>query len=314
MSRLSFSELGFCLAGIIACALLAWRLTLRDASAVRWARVWRLPSDERGAIQSLSFVLTLPVFVMLMLFIVQLAQLTIARIFVEYAAYAAARSAAVWIPANLDDLFESANRVGMSRQSLGMIQDENGHPYDRYLLMHPSRKLRRIEQAAAQALMPICPSRNVGASETTPGIDALPALENAYRTFDPVSVNNSRIPTRLRNKLAYALAATTVELQVRHKDTEPPLMWHDIGPYSEEFEPNEIGWQDQLLLTVRHDFALLPGPARFLAKRTIAPGNVTDPTAARIVQRRNVFVYPLQATVRLSSEGEKSVIPYIHRM
>jgi hypothetical protein len=249
---------------------------------------------------------------MLMLFIVQLSQLTIARLFVEYAAYAAARSATVWIPANLDDVYETANRVGPSRQYLGIIRDEHGNPWERYSLLHPSRKLQRIEQAAAQALMPICPSRNVGASQTSPGLEALPSLEKAYRSFDPDSLNNARIPTRLRNKLAYALAATTVNLEVRHKETEPPLIWHDIGPHFEEFEPNEIGWQDQVLVTVRHDFALLPGPARFLAKRAVAPGNATDPVADRIVQRRNFFVYSLQATVRLSNEGEKSATPFVH--
>ena len=39
--------------------------------------------------QSLSFVLTLPLFVMVMLFIVQLSQITIGRLAVEYAALAA---------------------------------------------------------------------------------------------------------------------------------------------------------------------------------------------------------------------------------
>lgn len=313
MSRVALSEFGFFLASMIACAFAAWWLTVRNTSSVRWTSISKLPADEGGAVQSLSFVLTLPIFVMLMLFVVQLSQLTIARLFVEYAAYAAARSATVWIPANLDDVYETANRVGPARQNIGIIQDENGNPWDRYSLLHPSRKLQRIEQAAAQALMPICPSRNVGASQISPGLEALASLEKAYRAFDPDSVNNARIPTRLRNKLAYALAATTVNLEVRHKETEPPLVWHDIGPYIEEFEPNEIGWQDQLLVTVRHDFALLPGPARFLAKRAVAPGNVTDPVADRIVQRRNVYVYPLQATVRLSNEGEKSAAPYVHR-
>ena len=49
--------------------------------------------------QSLSFVLTLPVFIFIMMMIVQVSQLMIGIVVVHYAAFAAARSAAVWIPA-----------------------------------------------------------------------------------------------------------------------------------------------------------------------------------------------------------------------
>ena len=49
--------------------------------------------------QSLSFVLTLPVFILVMMMIVQVSQLMIGIVVVHYAAFAAARSAAVWIPA-----------------------------------------------------------------------------------------------------------------------------------------------------------------------------------------------------------------------
>jgi hypothetical protein len=298
------------LLGMLACAAVAWRIRVSGSTFGDWIQLTRLHSDEQGAVQSLSFVLTLPVFVMLMLFIVQLSQVTIARMVVEYAAYAAARSAIVWIPADLGGL-ETPNRVGPRRQDLGTTRDENGHEFARYLLVHPSRKLQRIEHAAAQALLPVCPSRDVGADPAQSGMLALPTLERAYQVVDPTSTSNARIPNRLRNKLAYALAATSVEIEVRHKDTEPPLTWHDLAPYRNEFEENEIGWQDQLLVTVRHDFALLPGPARFLAKRRIAPGKNSDDVADRISQRANVFVYPLTATVRLSNEGEKGVLSYL---
>ena len=60
------------------------------------AAIARRPTGQR---QSLSFVLTLPFFIMILLFIVQVSQLMIGQIVVEYAAFAAARAAAVWIPA-----------------------------------------------------------------------------------------------------------------------------------------------------------------------------------------------------------------------
>jgi len=62
-------------------------------------RLRRLHRDEAGNVQSLSFVLTLPIFIMLMMLIVQASQLMIGQVVVEYAAVAAARSAIVWIPA-----------------------------------------------------------------------------------------------------------------------------------------------------------------------------------------------------------------------
>ncbi len=91
----------------------------------------QLHRDETGAVQSLSFVLTLPLFVMVMLFIVQLSQITIGRLAVEYAAMAAARSAAVWIPANMGDAYETENRIS-SYVDLGETTDEEGQRYRRY--------------------------------------------------------------------------------------------------------------------------------------------------------------------------------------
>lgn len=297
---------------LMAASVVVGRLLISACGArLQLAQLKELHRDQQGAVQSLSFVLTLPVFVMLMLFVVQLSQLTIARLAVEYAAYAAARSAIVWIPANLGDDFETPNRIG-TRISVGETQDEFGNYFDVYEISGPSRKLDKMHLAAAMAMMPVCPSREVGADASHPGNGAIPSLESAYAALSPSSTANTRIPTRLRNKLAYALQSTQVSLEVRHRQDEPPLVWHEVRPYDLEFEPNEIGWQDQLLLTVTHQFALLPGPGRFLARRVLAPGATTDEVADRIQQHPSgVFVYPLSATVRLSNEGEKPVLPFI---
>ena len=56
---------------------------------------------SRGQRQSLSFVLTLPLFILVMLTLVQISQVMIGRMVVQYAAFAAARSAIVWVPARL---------------------------------------------------------------------------------------------------------------------------------------------------------------------------------------------------------------------
>jgi hypothetical protein len=250
---------------------------------------------------------------MLLLFIIQLSQLTIARVVVEYAAYAAARSAIVWIPADLGDELEGPNRMGLSRQWLGTVEDETGQLFARYSLSPPSRKWDRSHLAAVQALMSVCPSRDVGASRTHPGMQAATSLERSYRALDPNAPNNSQIPNRLINKLAYALSATSIQIEIRHKETEPPLSWHDLRPYDEEFTDNEIGWQDLILVTLRHVFELLPGPARLLAGSTPPPGQNIDPVSRRIEQRPGVAVYPLTATARFNNEGEKQILSYVQR-
>ena len=117
-----------------------------------WLSWGRLHRDETGAVQSLSFVLTLPLFVMVMLFIVQLSQITIGRLAVEYAAMAAARSAAVWIPANMGDTFEAENRIS-SYVDLGETIDDEGQTYRRYRVEPGSPKVEKVRLAAAMALM-----------------------------------------------------------------------------------------------------------------------------------------------------------------
>ena len=51
-------------------------------------RLRRLHADQQGSAQSLSFVLTLPLFIMVLMFIVQVSQLMIGQVVVEYAAFA----------------------------------------------------------------------------------------------------------------------------------------------------------------------------------------------------------------------------------
>ena len=59
--------------------------------------------SEEGSVQSLSFVLTLPFFVMILMMIVQACQIMFGNIVVHYSAFAAVRSASVWIPANVSN-------------------------------------------------------------------------------------------------------------------------------------------------------------------------------------------------------------------
>ena len=77
-----------------------------------------------------------------------------------------------------------------------------------------------------------------------------------------------------------------------------------------------------MILTVEHDFALLPGPARILARRSDAaigsdPQNYpgSDSVARRLKQnQQGIYTYPMSATVKIVNEGEKPVLPYTQRL
>ena len=287
------------------------KLRGRDDSQL-WQRLRTLHRDEQGAVQSLSFVLTVPLFIMFMLLIVQASQVMLGLVVVHYAAFAAARSAMVWIPASTTDLTETANCISTRSP------DSRGNNGTNYVIGSSGMKYQRIRSAAVLACAPLAPSRNVGVGGN--GNDPrAELLMMAVPALAPFMESNTQVPVRLANKIAYSEQATHLTLKFFHPDNEPPLQhyyefvdgagnWRWI-----EFSDNELGWQDAITATVTHDFALLPGPARFLAK-PMTQTSVGDPTAARISRRGNVYVLPLTASATLGNEGEKSVMSYVHQL
>ncbi len=302
------------LVAIVALLICQWLLIRFSGGRLQLAQLKRLHRDQTGAVQSLSFILTLPVFLFIMMFIVQLSLITMARITVEYAAFAAARSAIVWIPANLGTELDAENRIGSAPLVLIREYEVRGRIYRVYHVEPTGDKYMQIHLAAAMACMPICPSINTGAPDSQLGNAMLPSIERAYRALAPGSTSNLRIPARLRNKLAYALAHTWVEIEVHHCGDR--IYWGDVPLYPEMdlqpdfpdryLRPNEIGWQDQVFVRVIHDYALLPGPGRLLARRT--DNNVTgyDSVADQIQYRNGVFTRTLSAMTRLGNEGQKA--------
>ena len=153
-----------------ACAYLLVRL---NRSRIELGRIGRLHRDQAGGVQSLSFVLTLPVFVIVMLFIVQVSQLMIGTIVVHYAAFAAARSAAVWIPARLGHE-ETENCISAhyadpeAEDQVPLMLDPLDPNYGpgeggmTYIIQPGSPKYDKIASAAVMACMSISPSRDLG--------------------------------------------------------------------------------------------------------------------------------------------------------
>ena len=329
----------------LAAAACLWMTVRLNAGKFRFRRLLHLHRNELGSAQSLSFVLTLPLFVAVSLFIVQVSQLMIGTITVHYAAFAAARAAVVWIPAGLG----SREQWTIGENSVGGLgygpdfsaPDQIPPSYVQptsggltYLLNGGGPKYDKIFRAACLACLPICPSRDLGLGPPpTPEAAATQqALKAMYQALAP-----GRAPSdaRLANKLAYAMRYTDVEVRFYHHNSEPPLVspqgpWglnyssgqggpgFDTGPGSEEFQPGqEIGWQDPITVTVHHYLALLPGPGRLLANKVSFLQTAPDRVQRQIEQDTqekqfppDVYVYKLTASCTLGNEGEKSVLPY----
>lgn len=253
------------LAALAICILLAFFLVRLSRGRLQLGRLHQLHRDEGGGVQSLSFVLTLPIFIMVMMLIVQISQLMIGIMVVHYAAFAAARSAIVWIPADLSSAGEPANCISRyqpaseSELKEDFPNTENvfpsimphqqiilGHVIEYYSEIGPiaggatyvvdnrGPKYSKIFSAAALATMPISPSRDVGYTLAdspplgeTSAIDANAILQEAYFSMSPSSAKIPAIPSRLRNKLTYSLANTMIKIYFYHQNDEPPLMTYD---------------------------------------------------------------------------------------
>jgi hypothetical protein len=291
---------------ILVCGCLA--VVARRMKPEQRRSIFQLHADERGSVQSLSFVITAPIFIMLMMLAVQITQLMIGEIIVNYAAFSAARSASVYIPARIErPMIELENWLNLRQMA--------GHEFDTSITFSP--KICAIHRAAALACLPIAPSRDLGKGDITETVTQ--AIISAFNAYSSSGQSNKRLPKRLANKWAYALEATAVEVSTFHRrfgtsqssyQNEPPL-W-DSNPLNIEayYKPTEVGWRDEITVKVTHNFALLPGPGRLLARTT-----GTDPNSAanRIQTRSGVYYVPISASATMVPEGEKSIAPYIHQ-
>jgi hypothetical protein len=294
----------------LAVALMLALRFLLAVSGARWqpAALRRLHADEAGAVQSLSFVVTLPVFMMIMMLVVQVSQLMIATVVVHYAAFAATRAAVVWIPADVGTPDEGHNRISVHYPD-ATAQIEG--PGTTYTIAPGGPKYDRIRMAAALACLSISPSRDTGDTLPQNLQDELAALQAAYQALAPSSAANPKIADRLRNKLAYSIANTRIDVTFLHKQREPPIaQWH-LQHDPQEFYYNEVGWQDPIQVSVTHDLCLLPGAGRLLGT---AVRSGPDPVAASIERRGRYYVRSLTASALLGNEGEKPRLSYVQQV
>jgi hypothetical protein len=305
---------------------------LTSLAGGRWrsARFRSLHSDQAGAVQTLSFVLTVPFFVMALMLMVQAGQLMLAQMVVEYAAVAAARAAIVWIPAATSTIYEGPNCI--SSYSVDGNQSGAGGG-TQYLIQPGSPKYQRIQNAAVLACAPISPSRSIPGVNNTVVAGLNTVVNRAYSKLAPTAyAQNPVIAQRLLNKLAYSAAATNIQITFVHpsQSIEPPLATWNLADDIYEYRSNEVGFQDSITVTVTHRLALLPGPGRLLFTATPsysgsagysaggassaglgANGN-TDQVAASIQQNGALYTYTLTAATTLMVEGEKSTMNYVY--
>lgn len=299
------------LAALAVCA--AGLVLLLRFSRLRWnwQRVARLPADDQGGVQSLAFVMTFPIFLLLVLFIVQLSQLMIGVVLVHYAAFASARAASVWIPADVDDAFRMQGGDSGGQNELPAFVAPGGRWTISQQVVEGlgDRKIREIWSAAALACVPLAPSKPTsgGGPLSTLATGTASSLTLIVQALDPAARNNAVLPRRLTNKVSYSFANTTVELQFVDRTSQGAggATYNPLGHPRVEYLPSEVGWQDPVTVTVRHKFALLPGPGRWLAAGLANRDG-------RIVQEDGLYKTTLTASATMTVEGLQSLRPTLH--
>ncbi len=320
-------------------------LTLRISGArLSLAKLRRLHGCQEGGVQTLSFVLTLPIFMMIVLFIVQVSQLMIGITIVHYAAFAAARAASVWIPAEMPG--EPANEM----DPIAINADKTIYPnwMSQVIVFNtlpPGRawKYNKIWTAAAINCMPIAPSHRYLSASALQQVDSNIAetIVTLYQSLVPKSANSSVIPNRLRNKAAYAaehtyivIMGTDASQNSLNGPTYNPINHpqpSDINspeynyPTTWQYQNNEVGWQDPMTVQVSFRFPLLTGPGRFLSpgkfmSQKLTPADGTPDKVSSRIQiwdkqahpnyAESVYYTVLTATATITNEGMKSIIPY----
>jgi hypothetical protein len=293
-------------------------------------RLRRLHADNAGSVQSLSFVLTTPVFVLFLMFIVQVSQLMIGTMVVHYAAFAAARAAIVWIPADFGPYsLEPANCISSLERRERPDNDVDAEAAgELYGMRTEGPKWQKIQQAAALACTPLAPSRRLNI-EAVDAQRLTAVVQSTYEAIAPASREQRHVRRRLQNKLAYSLVHTRVDVSFAHKWDEPPIARYNIGDDLDEFRENEVGWQDPITVQVTHHYALLPGIGRLLGRPVPAGGRAPDqqassarqvggeptttrPSGGERAARPVVYTRAIRASATLTNEGEKSVLSYVH--
>ena len=332
--------------------LVLWLLARLNRARLEWGRLGRLHGDQAGSVQSFSFVLTLPLFIMVVLFILQISQLWIATIVVHYAAFAAARSAIVWIPARVDPFAEPENCIGHYQPHpdprlphdpptftgpcpggmtyliyYGTPERPLAYPGTGVLTPAATPKCRKILAAAVMALTPIGPSLkgDSGGSEQAGSWGGmLDSMERAFHAVAPSHyATEDGINRRMARKLAYTLENAAIEIRFYHANsasdperwpwTDAPLHWWDMDPDRDEFRALWAMTGSELGWQDPITVTVYYNLQLLPGPAKFLYGLAPRPPDWPLAPLRG-DAYPIRASATLGNEGEKSVIPYVESM
>ncbi len=245
--------------------------------------------------------MTLPLLIGSILLMIQLTQVLLGVMTVQYAAFSAARSAAVWIPTRIDSQNLSENEVDTL-----IIR---GRPIDLTPdLRAGSPKFQEIFAAAAQSCVAISPARTVdgpraGPSEVAEAVDAFLLFQQLGN--DP---RIARWRTAMGNRWSYSFANTQVRLafltQPRLTPTYNPVN-HPVVPYRDD----EVGWDESVTVVVQHEVSLVPGPGRLLFQQA-AWGSVPQNLAANWPGSGRRDRVPVSGSATITLAGLKAIHPF----
>ncbi|RLS52660.1 MAG: hypothetical protein DWH91_16000 [Planctomycetota bacterium] len=264
-----------------------------------WRRVHRC---DDGGVQSLSFVLTLPIFLGAVLMIVQLCQMLLGVMTVQYAAFAGARAAVVWIPANTEEASQNNLPWGNGRENVVSLDVGN---------LRNSRKYQEVFGAAAQVCVAISPARLVRGPRTSMAAVAEPV--EAFLTLQQL-MSDPRIAqwrTATGNRWSYAQANTRVRIAWLAETAITPT-YNPIGHPVVEYEPAEVSWDDAVTVVVSHEVALVPGPGRWFF-RSMRWGRVPQNLDQDWTTSERLDRVPVVGSATLSVAGIKSQRPLRYR-
>jgi len=219
-----------CLVALAVCAGLLVAISRLAGGRLDLSRLRRLHRCQRGGIQSLGFVLALPLFIMIVLMIVQVSQLLVAHIVVNYAALAAARSISVWVPQHVVEADPGAGGIGNEGHPANVVDVPGFVANQPYLYAYLGGgqgqsvntenvlKFDKPFQAATTLCAAISPSRFLGLQLEGRAVNRFDATWEAYALLAPRSAARDSMRRRLYNKLTYAYWNTELWITYREKN------------------------------------------------------------------------------------------------
>ena len=276
-----------------------------------WQRLTKrlrgLDDCQEGGVQSLALVMTLPFLVGTVLLLVQLSQVLIGVMTVQYAAFAAARSAVVWIPASVEDQDPTRGNDSTGENEIDVVIPRGDAIELTPGLRENSRKFREIQAAAVQACVAISPARAVGGPRA--GAAEVAESVDAFLTFQQLNHDPRLARWRIAasNRWSYSVANTRVSLVFLGQPRLTPT-YNPVGHPVVAHESHEAGWDEAVTVIVTHEVSLVPGPGRWLFQRAnwgSVPGNLTsNSTGSGRLDR-----VPVSGSVTLSLAGLQSNRP-----